>query len=101
MNSVIETVLEVARESAKDMTSDLQDSARIAGWPSHIAAALSVDVVDTSFQISADSAAEDHEYGLPGQPPNPVLRKFVNRSSEIESSLLDNIESALKQKGIL
>lgn len=101
MKSVIETVKEAATHVAEQMTSDVRISARKAGWPASVAKSLSVDVVDTSFQISGSDAVADHEYGGTDRIPSPVLRRYTARSHEAEAKMIDQIEMALRQKGIL
>lgn len=101
IQTVIESITEAASEASQTMTSEVRISARKAGWPSSVARSLSVDVVDTSFQISGDDNVADHEYGGPNRPPSPVLRRYTARAHEAEAKMIDKIEMSLMGKGIL
>lgn len=68
------------------LTRDFQAAARQAGWPASVYRQLSVTVNGTKIELyipsSLGSTVEDLEYGLPGTPPRPVMRKFIDSNNQ-------------------
>lgn len=81
------------KKAAEDMTLMLKQEAQIAGWPSGISAALSIDEVDGSLEItypdSIKAQVEDLEYGTHGGAPNAILRPFISKHGADFDFILD------------
>lgn len=73
-------------DSARQMTISLRVMASAAGWPTRLVNLLRVVEQDGHFVPAypeeAQAAIEDLEYGITGEP-NPVLRRFLNRSESM------------------
>ena len=72
------------RKAASKRTVELQYEALLAGWSPELATSLEVRVdSDGHYKISYPKELEskilDMEYGLPDQPPSPVMRNFFTR----------------------
>lgn len=87
LSELASTHLETAIEdSARQMTVSLRVMASAAGWPTRLVNLLRVVEEDGHFvpayPKAAQAAIEDLEYGVSGEP-NPVLRRFLNRSESL------------------
>jgi hypothetical protein len=70
-------------DSERQLTVSLRVMAASSGWPIHLVNSLRVAYDDGHFVPAypreSQAAIEDLEYGVTGEP-NPVLRRFLNRS---------------------
>jgi hypothetical protein len=103
-DQIIKAVDTIARTTAKKATSKLRSEAYSNGWPTELSRTLSI-LHDKEGRFSMDypqhleSKIFDVEFGTQNTPPNPVMRRFLNRldetSDEFDSmmgTLLDNWE---------
>jgi hypothetical protein len=76
------------------LTDELKTAAKIAGWPQEVIDALSIKFDGSSLSVDYPTAMsktiDDLEYGKDAEPPNPVIRSFIYRSSETVESVLAN-----------
>lgn len=77
---------------ASELTADLQEDAKKAGWPDEIVSKLSVSITEDGIGVSypekLEKQIEDLEYGNSGTPPKPVLRLFDDKHSETIASAI-------------
>lgn len=90
--SVISAPLQEAVETTeRQMTISLRVMASASGWPARIVTLLRVVERDGQFvpgyPKSIQKEVEDLEYGITGEP-NPVLRRFANRSESMATRAL-------------
>jgi hypothetical protein len=92
-----------AQETARYMSTHLQNEARAAGWPDHIVNGMKVQHHDGEFKISANSKhskeIKNLEYGTPDSRPTAAMRRFSNNTAEAEEffvgRMLDNLGGQL------
>ena len=92
-----------AHETARYMSTHLQNEARAAGWPDHIVKGMKVQHHDGEFKISANSKhskeIKNLEYGTPDSRPTAAMRRFSNNTAEAEEffvgRMLDNLGGQL------
>lgn len=77
-----------------ELTKDLKERAKSAGWPVGIINNLYIDFDGSSVYVAYPdeliSQIHDLEYGSEGEAPNAVIRPFVYRSSETVAEVLKN-----------
>ena len=91
---------EVGQMSAKKLTSGLRRQAYANGWPVELSRQLVVSHEDSKFSVTMPpkslSAVFDMEFGTQDAPPNPVIRRFMNRldnySDNYDNGILKVIE---------
>jgi hypothetical protein len=75
------------RTLAPVLTRDLRSDARAAGWPKKVCNSLSVVIdgttISAAYPTQFTSEVEDLEYGSKSQRPNPVIRTFIAKHSEL------------------
>lgn len=84
------------QQSASDLTIDLRSSARVTGWSRQEAATARVVASGTSLSVEAGEQAKLAEYGDASNPPRSAIRRWANRSSEIEKRIVEGIEYNLQ-----
>ena len=80
------------------MTTSLRNHARELGWPARVAKSL---MVDPTFSITADDAADEWEYGAGSRPPAPAIRHYQNRTDDDEAIFLGALDDILTARGLL
>lgn len=84
------------QQSAADLTIDARSSAREMGWTRQDAAAIKVTPDTDRLVLSIGETAQAVEYGGPGVPPSPAIRRWANDSIEIEKRVVKRVESSLR-----
>lgn len=92
-----------AHETARYMSTHLQNEARAAGWPDHVVKGMRVRHHDGEFKISANpkhsKEIHDLEYGTTDSRPTAAMRRFSNNTAEAEEffvgRMLDNLGGQL------
>lgn len=99
-NNLAVAAYEVGQMSAKKLTSGLRRQAYANGWPVELSRKLVVSHEDSKFSVTMPpkslSAVFDMEFGTQDAPPNPVIRRFMNRldnySDNYDNGILKVIE---------
>jgi hypothetical protein len=75
-------------DAARSLTMDLYDSAIEHGWHPDIARHLSINFDGQHLRVNYPDHVKSHienlEYGTETQRPTAVIRKFKNRSADID-----------------
>ncbi len=74
----------------------LRASALDSGWPTDAANDISI----SDAKITIGDTAANYEFGLPSQPPSPVIRRN-DVASKAEIAMFDDMVSMLKKEGVL
>lgn len=80
-NFIVKAITQGQQHSAKKLTAQLRRTAYESGWPSSASRHLKVIPVNDRYHVTYptqhSSLIEDHEFGTPDTPPNPVVRQFM------------------------
>lgn len=91
LNSII---LEAGTATAQTLTEELREKAAAQGWPSEVAAGLSISFSTDGFSVDIDpkvkETADTLEYGTERLEPNPVIRNFTLRSHTMSNAFAEN-----------
>lgn len=84
-----------SHETSRLATAHLRAETSNSGWPSHLSHSIGVTYGKDGFEVhvpeSHHSEALDHEYGLPGQQPNPAIRRVANRTGDVETFFVNRL----------
>lgn len=96
-NSII---LKAGTTTAQTLTEQLREKAVSQGWPSEVAAGISINFADERFSVDIDpkvkKTADTLEYGNEKLEPNPVIRTFTLRSHTASEEFAENF---IKESG--
>lgn len=83
------------------LSAELQQYARAAGWPADVCDQLSIRQEDgeyiASFPTIIGGRVNDLEYGTQDTPPNPVIRSFLTTqigTHHFEKGISDSLKNA-------
>lgn len=100
VSRISDTVKDATEEAASLMTRALRQEAVSSGWPKEAAMSLVVEEKDGSLSWYGNTQAYDMEYGTLDQPPNAVVRRFLNGGSP-DALVGKAIQKRLQDRGIL
>lgn len=89
-----DSIAQYMRTLVPVLTRDLRSDAKAAGWPKKVCNSLSISVkgtvISASYPASMAQEIEDLEYGSKEHRPNPVIRTFIAKHSEMISKALSD-----------
>lgn len=81
----------MSSRTASFLSKNLRRHAASSGWPTHVAASLSVQhkggQYTTTYPEHLSEEVLDLEYGTPSTTPSPAIRQFHNRAEQMAGGL--------------
>lgn len=100
MKGVLAAISAGVHDAARPLTADIRQQAYEAGWTPREVKGLRIVVKGSkppTLSATGNQYADAREHGSLGQPPSPIVRRWVNRSRRSEAVIISAIAERLEK----